>query len=163
MHVVHDRIKLSSKDQEKPAVVAVHSQRLSSVADVLLQRQGTSTRSCSTLGAPATILELRRIHSSLSKIHLVKLHNTCWGILGKHKEIRTCRIIKVKKCLKSKGSISSVLKCHDSSIMRYVNIGLSLWPEGGTRGNTKTKGFILHVHTVNVMANPGLRYSEVFI
>ena len=163
MHVVDDRIKLSSKDKEKPAVVAVHSQRLSSVADVLLQRQGTSTRSCSTLRAPATILELRHIHSSFSKIHLIKLHNTCLGILGKREEIRTCRINKVKKCLKSKGLISSVLKCHDSSIMSHVNIGWSLWPEGGARGNTKTKGFVLHVYTVNAMANPGLRCSEVFI
>ncbi len=80
-----NRIKSSNKENYKPAVMAVHSQSLSGIADVLLQRQRTSSSSSSSssLGAPTTILELGRLHSGLSEIHLVKLHNTCWHILGR--------------------------------------------------------------------------------
>lgn len=72
-----------TKRKERPAVMAVHSQSLSSVADVLLQSQRTSARSSSTLWAPTTtVLQLRRLRPGLSKVHLVKLHDTCCSISG---------------------------------------------------------------------------------
>lgn len=90
LRYVHDE-----KQKDEPAVVAVDSQSLSGVTDVLLQRQRTSTRSStssstpsSTLRAPTTILKLRRVQPGLSQIHLVKLHDTCWNILRREKLVR---------------------------------------------------------------------------
>lgn len=85
LRYVHDE-----KQKDEPAVVAVDSQSLSGVTDVLLQRQRTSTRSSSssTLRAPTTILKLRRVQPGLSQIHLVKLHDTCWNILRREELVR---------------------------------------------------------------------------
>lgn len=80
---------LSVKKKTLPAVLAVHSQSLPSVADVLLQRQRTSTCSSSsstTVRAPTTILELGCLHSGLSKIHLIKLDDTCLQHFRKKRE-----------------------------------------------------------------------------
>lgn len=91
LRYVHDE-----KQKDEPAVVAVDSQSLSGVTDVLLQRQRTSTHSSSstsstpssTLRAPTTILKLRRVQPGLSQIHLVKLHDTCWNILRREELVR---------------------------------------------------------------------------
>lgn len=60
--------------------MAVHSQGLSGVADILLQSQRTSTDSCPAVRTPGTVLQLGSFHSSLSQIHLVELNNTCGRI-----------------------------------------------------------------------------------
>jgi hypothetical protein len=57
-----------------PAVMAVHSQGLSSVGDVLLQRLAASIDSAPNSTGPA-LMELRPLSSTLSKIHLVELYN----------------------------------------------------------------------------------------
>ena len=55
--------------------MAVHSQGLSSVGDVLLQRLAASIDSAPNSTGPA-LMELRPLSSTLSKIHLMELYNT---------------------------------------------------------------------------------------
>ena len=55
--------------------MAVHSEGLSSVGDVLLQRLAASIDSAPNSTGSA-LMELRPLASTLSKIHLVELYNT---------------------------------------------------------------------------------------